>query len=79
LQQHYRKRRWHIAIVFFFSTTSPQKKTMAHYCRLLLVKHKIDKHTKKKQKEGRDLTFKLPLYPLTFGCHFYPFISNAFS
>jgi hypothetical protein len=52
------RRQWHIAFVFFFSNI---KKT---------------KHTKKlqqkKQGEGRELTFKLPLCPLTFGSHFCP-------
>jgi len=48
----------------------------AHCHRLLLLKHKEDKHTKKttkkNQKERRELTFKLPLCPLIFGSRFYP-------
>ncbi len=31
---------------------------------------------KKKCKEGKELTFKLPLYPLIFGSYFYPSVST---
>jgi hypothetical protein len=34
---------------------------------------------KKKCKDGRELTFKLPLYLLIFGSCFCPFVSSAFS
>jgi len=33
----------------------------------------------KKCKEGKELSFKLSLRPLTFGSRFCPFISNIFS
>jgi hypothetical protein len=56
---------------------------MAHYRHHLLLKHKEDKTHKKttikKPREGRELTLKLPLCPLTFGFCFYISISNAFS
>jgi hypothetical protein len=83
LQQHYRRRQRHIAIVFFFYATPSQKKMTAHCCRLFLLKHKENKThkktTKKKPREGKELTFKLPLCPLTIGSHSYPFDSNTFS
>ncbi len=49
-------------------------------CHLLLLKQKKRKKTlrknnhrkEKKCREGRELTFKLPLCPLTFGSYFYP-------
>ncbi len=34
---------------------------------------------KKSCKEGKELTFKLPLCPLIFSSCFYPFVSNVFS
>ncbi len=57
---------------------------------LFLFKQKKIKENKeknhreeKKCKEGRELSFKLPLCPVTFNSrfclHFYPFVSNAFS
>jgi hypothetical protein len=52
----------------FFLCNSTTKKT----------KH-TRKKPKKKPREGRELTFKLSLYPLTFGFRFYPFVSNTFS
>jgi hypothetical protein len=45
--------------IFFFSSRR-KKKT------------KKKKHRKKKCREGRELAFKLPFYPLTFGFCFYP-------
>jgi hypothetical protein len=47
----------------------------------LLLKYKIKKHKEKKNhrkekihREGRELTFKLLLGPLTFGSRFYPIV-----
>jgi hypothetical protein len=73
-----------IIVIFFFSITPSQSKTTPHYCLLLLLKHKEDKTQTKKRItkkliEGRELTFKLLLFPLTFGAHFHPSISNTFS
>jgi hypothetical protein len=55
---------------------------MTHYRRLLLLKHKKNKThkkiTKKKPRQGRELTFKLPLYLFTFGSCFYPYVPNVF-
>jgi hypothetical protein len=36
-------------------------------------------NNKKKPREGKELTFKLPFYLFTFGFRFYPFVSNTFS
>jgi hypothetical protein len=47
-------------IVFFFSNTKKTKD------------QKKKKNKKKKPKERKELTFKLPLYPLTFGYRFHP-------
>jgi hypothetical protein len=70
-------------MVFFFSVTPLQKKMTTHCRHFFLFKHKEDKThkktTKKKPREGKELTFKLLLYPLTFGSRFYPSISNASS
>jgi hypothetical protein len=59
LQQHYKKRQRHIAIVFFFFATPLQKKKTAHCHCLLLLKLKENKHTikqqQKKPREGREL------------------------
>jgi len=47
--------------IFFFSSKRKEKKT------------KKKKHRKEnKCREGRELAFKLPLYPFTFGFCFYP-------
>jgi hypothetical protein len=76
LQQHHRKKQWHIAIVFFFSTTPPQKKKTTMCCCVFLLKHREDKThkktTKKIPRKRKELTFKFPLCPLTFGSRFYP-------
>jgi hypothetical protein len=42
-------------------------------------KQNTQDNNQKKNQEGKELTFKLMFCPLTFGCHFYPFVSNAFS
>jgi len=55
--QHHRRRQWCITIVFFFSNTE---------------KTKHARKQPKKPKEGKELTFKLLLYPFIFGSHFYP-------
>jgi hypothetical protein len=52
-------------VVFFFLNTKKTKHTR--------------KQQKKKPRERRELTFKLLLCLLTFGPHFYPFISSTFS
>jgi hypothetical protein len=83
LQQHHIRKQRHIVIILFFYAIAPSKKTTSHFRHLLLFKHKEDKThkktTKRKPKEGRELTFKLPLCFLTFGSRFYPSVSNAFS
>jgi len=71
LEHHQRRRQWQQATIAFFAATTPQKKTTAHCHHLLLLKHK--------KTEGKEFTFKLPLYLLTFGSRFCPSISNAFS
>jgi hypothetical protein len=42
-------------------------------------KGKKNHNEKKNCRERRELSFKLLLYPLTFGSCFYPFVSNTFS
>jgi hypothetical protein len=42
-------------------------------------KEKKPHKKEKKCKERKELSFKLLLCPLTFGSHFYPFVSNVFS
>jgi hypothetical protein len=43
-------------------------------------KQRKKNHRKEKKcKEGRELSFKLPLCLLTFGSRFYLFVSNTFS
>jgi hypothetical protein len=81
LQHCHKRRRQHIAIVFFFSTTPPQNKTMENCYRFLLLKDKEDKthqKTTKKTKirEGtylrapRPSHFWLPFCPFTFGSRY---------
>ncbi len=78
LQQNY-KRRWrHIAIIFLFSTTPPQKKTTSHCRHLLLLKHKEDKthNTKTKRREGAYL--QAPAMPSHFWFLLLPFYFKRF-
>jgi hypothetical protein len=42
-------------------------------------KKKKNHREEKKFREEKELSFKLPLCLLTFGSHFYPFVSNSFS
>jgi len=60
LEHHHRRKRRHIAFVFFFSNTKKTKHTR--------------KQQKKKPREVRELTFKFPFSPFTFGSHFCPLV-----
>jgi len=64
LEHHHRRKRRHIAIVFFFSNIKKTKHTR--------------KQQKKKPREGREITFKLPMCPLTFAFLLLLSVSNAF-
>jgi hypothetical protein len=82
LQQHHRRKWWHIAIVFFFFATPSQKRTMAHCCRLLLLKHKEGKTHKKTKKQNTNkregIYFQILVMPSHFWLPLLPFCFKRF-
>jgi len=78
-QQNHRRIQRCIVVVFFFSNIKKKATMAASCCRFLRYNNTTQENNQKKWKEGRELTFKLPLYPLTSGSNFKCIILVAIS